>query len=222
MRKLSRREFIRLGSGVAAATTLAACGAQATPAPKAAPTAAPAAKAAPTTAPAAAATAAPAAKAAPTTAPAAAAGKYKEAPALAALVKDGKLPPVDQRVSAEPMVVKPNAKIGQYGGRWRSGLLGRSDTPWLSRTMGNDTLLRWAPDLKSVVPNVAQKWEISPDGKEFTFYLRKGMKWSDGSPFTADDFVYWYEDIIMNDALTPSKPELVPHRRQGRQSGEGR
>ena len=100
------------------------------------------------------------------------------------------------------MVVKPNAKIGQYGGRWRSGLLGRSDTAWLGRTMGNDTLLRWAPDLKSVVPNVAQKWEISPDGKEFTFYLRKGMKWSDGSPFTVDDFVYWYEDVIMNDELT--------------------
>ncbi len=225
MRKLSRREFIRLGSGVAAATTLAACGAQATPAPKAAPTAAPgaqatpapkaaptaapaapAAKAEPTKAPAAAATAAPAAKAEPTKAPAAAASKYKEAPTLAAMVKDGKLPPVDQRVSAEPMVVKPNAKIGQYGGRWRSGLLGRSDTPWLSRTMGNDTLLRWAPDLKSVVPNVAQKWEVSPDGKEFTFYLRKGMKWSDGSPFTADDFVYWYEDVIMNDDLTKVKP----------------
>ena len=104
------------------------------------------------------------------------------------------------------MVVKPNAKIGQYGGRWRSGLPGRSDTAWLGRTMGNDTLLRWAPDLKSVVPNVAQKWEVSPDGKEFTFYLRKGMKWSDGTPFTADDFVYWYEEVIMNDDLTKVKP----------------
>jgi peptide/nickel transport system substrate-binding protein len=104
------------------------------------------------------------------------------------------------------MIIKPNDKIGQYGGKWRSGLLGRSDTPWLSRTLGNEPPLRWAPDLKSVVPNIAQKWDVSADGKEFTFYLRKGMKWSDGSPLTTDDFVYWYEDVVMNDELTKVKP----------------
>ena len=93
---------------------------------------------------------------------------------LAQLVEAGTLPPVDQRVPSEPMVITPHEKVGQYGGTWRSGLLGRSDNPWISRTMGNDPLLRWAPDLNSVLPNVAQKWEISPDGKEFTFYLRQG------------------------------------------------
>jgi len=200
MRKLSRREFLVIGGGVAVTATVAACGGQPTAAPKAAPTSAPAA-AAPT--------AAPAAKAEPTKAPAApapAAGKYKEAPTLATLVKDGKLPPVDARVGAEPMVIKPFEKVGVYGGKWRSGLLGRSDTPWLGRTTGNEPLARWAPDLKSVVPNIVQKWDISSDGKEFTFYLRKGMKWSDGSPFGADDFVYWYEDVVMNDELTKVKP----------------
>ncbi len=191
MRKLSRREFLVIGGGAAVTTAVAACGGQPTPAP---------AKVEPTKAP------APAIQVEPTKAPVAPVSKYKEAPQLAELVKAGKLPPVDERVGSEPMVVKPYEKIGKYGGKWRSGLLGRSDTPWLSRTMGNDPLARWAPDLKSVVPNVAQKWEISPDGKEFTFYLRKGMKWSDGTPFTADDFVYWYEDVVMNDELTKVKP----------------
>ncbi len=193
MRKLTRREFIRLGGGLAATVTLAACGPQASPAPQVAPTTAPAA---------------PAADAAATAAaePAVAASKYKEAPMLAQLVQAGSLPPVDERVPAEPMVITPNEKVGQYGGTWRSGLLGRSDNPWISRTMGNEPLLRWSPDLNSVLPNVAQKWEVSDDGKEFTFTLRKGMKWSDGEPFTAKDFVYWYEDVVMNDDLTKVKP----------------
>ena len=36
--------------------------------------------------------------------------------------------------------------------------------------------------------------------------MRNGMKWSDGQPFSADDIMFWYEDIILNDELTPSKP----------------
>ncbi len=42
--------------------------------------------------------------------------KYHEAPMLAAEVKAGKLPPVDQRLPDDPVVVKPNDRIGQYGG----------------------------------------------------------------------------------------------------------
>jgi len=170
-----------------------------TKAPAAAPTTAPAAAAATATKPPA---------AAPTTAPAAvpASSKYKESPLFAEQVKAGKLPSVEKRLPTNPMVIKPNDSIGQYGGRWRTGLLGRSDTPWLSRSIGNDPLLRWAQDLKGVLPNVAEKWDISADGLEYTFYLRPGMKWSDGEPLNADDFVYWYEDVILNDELTKVKP----------------
>jgi peptide/nickel transport system substrate-binding protein len=125
---------------------------------------------------------------------------------LAEQVKAGKLPSVEQRLPSDPMVITPHEKVGTYGGRWRSGLLGVSDTPWISRTMGNDPLLRWAPDLTGVIPNFASKWEVANDGTEFTFYLRKGVKWSDGQPCTADDFMFWFEDVVKNDELVKVKP----------------
>lgn len=192
-KQITRRQFLQLTGSVAAASLLAAC--QPTPAPE--PTKAPAPAA--TKAPEATKPAAPAATAAP-------ASQFKESPLLTEQVKAGKLPPVDQRLPKNPMVIKPNDSVGVYGGRWRSGLLGRSDTPWLSRTIGNEPLLRWAPDITSVLPNMAEKWEVSANGLEYTFYLRQGVKWSDGSPLSADDFVYWYDDFILNDELVKVKP----------------
>ena len=59
------------------------------------------------------------------------------------------------------------------------------------------------------MPAVAKSWEISEDGKEFTFYLREGMKWSDGEPYTADDVMCWYEDVVLNDEITPTKPSWM-------------
>ena len=49
-------------------------------------------------------------------------------------------------------------------------------------------------------------WKFSKDGKSITFFLRKGMKWSDGAPFTADDFVFCWNDILLNKDLTPVVP----------------
>jgi hypothetical protein len=64
---------------------------------------------------------------------------------LAALVKDGKLPPVAERLPDEPLTVEPNDRIGVYGGEWRSGILGPSDGAWLGRTTGYENLMRWDP-----------------------------------------------------------------------------
>ena len=55
------------------------------------------------------------------------------------------------------------------------------------------------------MPHIAKAWEVSEDGTTFTFHLRKGMKWSDGAPFTADDFVFAFEDVTMNDNINPVK-----------------
>ncbi|MEV6926071.1 ABC transporter substrate-binding protein [Dactylosporangium sp. NPDC051485] len=51
-------------------------------------------------------------------------------------------------------------------------------------------LVKVGPDEKSIIPDLAQTWEQSPDAKEFTFHLRQGVTWSDGQPFTAGDVVF--------------------------------
>jgi peptide/nickel transport system substrate-binding protein len=59
-----------------------------------------------------------------------------------------------------------------------------------------DTLLRRSPkDGQTIIPDLAQRWEISPDGKKYTFYLRKGVKFHDGADFTAEDVKATYERI---------------------------
>ena len=70
--------------------------------------------------------------------------------------------------------------------------------------MSADKLLFWEYTGTQVRPCVARQWLLSDDGKSVTLYLRKGHKWSDGKPFTADDFVFWYEDIYLNKDLVPT------------------
>ena len=129
---------------------------------------------------------------------------FQEAPQLAELVKAGKLPPVAQRVSAEPMVIKPLESIGRYGGTWRRAFIGPSDGENGNRIMASDKLLFWDYTGSKIVPCVAKSYDISADGRVTTLHLRKGMKWSDGAPFTADDFVFWFEDIYGNKDIVPS------------------
>jgi peptide/nickel transport system substrate-binding protein len=198
---------------VALLAVIAACAPAPTPAPTAAPpTAAPipaTAVPAPTTAPVAtavpAATTAPAATKPPATAVPAA--KYNEAPMLADLVKAGKLPPVEQRLPTNPAVVAAD-QIGQYGGTWRRGILGPSDFNGVARII-DDALVIFSPDGGSTVMKYAENVTSSADFKTWTITLRKGSKWSDGSPFTSDDIIFWYKDVIQNKDLTPAPPSWV-------------
>lgn len=140
--------------------------------------------------------------------PAAFAQAAKEAPALAKLAAEGKLPPLAERISANPMVIKVE-KVGRYGGSLRRGLRGSSDHNGILRMVGNQGLVRWNLAFTEVLPNVADKWEVNGDSTEFTFYLRKGMKWSDGKPFTADDIVFSIEDCAKNTELYKSAPSPI-------------
>ncbi len=64
---------------------------------------------------------------------------------------------------------------------------------------------------------MAKGYELSDDGKTYTLHLRKGMKWSDGAPFTADDFIFWFEDIYSNPEIVPTPtPEMRPQGKPGR------
>ena len=129
-----------------------------------------------------------------------------EAPDLAAAVDAGTLPPVWDRIPAQPMII-PTLQdgIGEYGGVVRRFYLGPADGCNFFR-LSRASLARFSQDGLSFVPAIARGWEVSDDGKEWTFFLREGMKWSDGDDFTADDFVYQYEDVIMNEELNPNPP----------------
>ncbi|PMQ01073.1 MAG: peptide ABC transporter substrate-binding protein [Dictyoglomus sp. NZ13-RE01] len=133
--------------------------------------------------------------------------KYNEAPMLAELVKQGKLPPVEQRLPKNPVVIKPFEEIGTYGGTWRRAWLGAGDRWGIAKiSYDASNLFRWSPDGTKVIPWLVEKYTVSPDGKVWTFKLREGAKWSDGTPFTTDDVMFWYEDVICNEELTPTFP----------------
>ena len=131
---------------------------------------------------------------------------FKEAPALAALVKDGKLPAVDKRLPepSQLFVIKPLDQIGKYGGNWRRAFTGPADHENGNRIVSADKILTFDYTGTRIMPSLARDWKVSDDGKTTTIYLRKGAKWSDGKPLTADDFIFWYQDIYLNKNIVPT------------------
>jgi peptide/nickel transport system substrate-binding protein len=130
---------------------------------------------------------------------------FGQAPMLDAAVASGELPPVGERLPANPYVETMVDGIGQYGGTLRTTILANGDHYNLTRTIANELLVRWTPDWTQVVPSIAEEVTASDDATTYTFKLRDGLKWSDGEPFTVDDIMFWYEDVFSNPALTPDK-----------------
>lgn len=128
--------------------------------------------------------------------------EFKEAPMLAELVAKGELPPVEQRLPKDVMVVQPYESIGQYGGTWHRAFLGVKDFHALGRLI-YESILRWPlKPTDPIGPGLAKEWKWSDDGKTLTLYLREGLKWSDGEPFTVDDIIFWWEDIENDPEIT--------------------
>lgn len=119
------------------------------------------------------------------------------------MVDERKLPPVDIRVGEEPLVLRGVDGDGTYGGSFYrlKDLGGTRMTP--------TALLRWSPQGYPIVPNVAKSYTVSEDQTTFTFKLRKGMKWSDGEPFTSADILYWWEAEQTDSVLNPAGPHYV-------------
>jgi len=128
--------------------------------------------------------------------------KGKEAPMLASLVKQKRLPPLPERLPANPCVLRPLNSSGIYGGTLRRGQITPSQNDITST--GSANLAEWDLEKKQPVPGLAEKWDIEQDGKVYTFHLRKGLKWSDGHPFTADDLVFYYKQVYLNTTLRPA------------------
>jgi len=144
--------------------------------------------------------------------------KFQEAPMLVELVKAGKLPALAQRLPepSDLMVLKPVHEIGKYGGRWRRGFTGPADNENGNRICSADKILMWDYTGNVVAPALAKDWRLSDDGRVTTIFLRKGLKWSDGHPCTADDFLFWYEDMYLNKELVPTPtPEFTVNGKPG-------
>lgn len=131
--------------------------------------------------------------------------QFQEAPQLAALVEQGTLPPVAERVGQDPLVIKPVHEIGVYGGTWHRGFAGPGDqgNGWRVAT-GPDRLLFMDYTGNRIVPNIAHGIQQQDGGRTWLVQLRKGMRWSDGQPFTADDVLFWFEDLYSDPTLRPT------------------
>ncbi len=139
-------------------------------------------------------------------APAAKAVDLVETPILKSDVEAGKLPPVQERMPAEPLVVDlkgQGLQPGKHGGTLRT-LLDKAKSVRYMVVWGYARLVGYTPDLK-LKPDLLKDIEVEGN-RIFTLTLRKGHKWSDGAPFTTEDFRYFWEDIALNKELSPAGP----------------
>ena len=200
MDNLSRRDFLRLSAVAAAGAAVAAC------AKTEAPTTAPAAA---TNTPAAAATNTTIPTREPTNTPVPTPVEVKEAPMVADMVAAGTLPPLDERLPQNPLVIQMDWQgPGKYGGKMR---VVHTDSTWAGgpqeESMYGNSPIRWVDDGLGIEAGWVEKWTPNDDTSEWTFNVRKGIKWSDGEPFTVDDILYWWEDLVLNPDQATNPPD---------------
>ena len=129
-----------------------------------------------------------------------------EPPALAARVSAGQLPPIAKRLPEKPLVVqvgRGQRELGKSGGMLRMLMASAKDTRQMA-VYGYARLVVWTPEYR-LEPDILEAVE-QEGGRSFTLRLRKGHKWSDGHPFTAEDFRYFWEDLVGNAELSPFGP----------------
>lgn len=135
------------------------------------------------------------------------AANYLEPPALADDVAAGRLPPVAERLPRQPALAELAAdgkEPGQYGGTLPM-VMGRDKDTRQMVVYGYARLVGYRPKTFELVPDLAAEVTVEDD-RVFTFTLREGHRWSDGQPFTTEDFRYFWEDVANNAELSPTGP----------------
>ena len=135
-----------------------------------------------------------------------------EAPVLHDLGLEKKLPPLPERIAAEPLVLDGVDHEHNYGGTWFRLANSATDATSIMNRLGYPNLVRFSPNGYPIVPHVCKRFWVSSDNREFTFVLRKGMKWSDGVPFTVDDIMYFWEMEQSDKSLNPQVQSVFIHR----------
>lgn len=189
-RRFTRREFIKTSAAGLLGISLAACTGQATEAPNLPPV-----------------------TQAPTSTPievikekeviitVEVASGYHESPLLKARVEAGKLPPLSERLPEAPLVLGGREAIGVYGGEIRTSIFDQFFFISTYDLNAERCLVFSDHDLRTIIPNILESYQVSPDGREWTFRLRRGMKWSDGEPVTAEDVRFGWEDMLTDPDL---------------------
>ena len=129
--------------------------------------------------------------------------KFKESPQSAALVRSGDILPVEERlpVHEDIWVIAPYDEIGVYGGTMRITTHHVKTLDHLAVT----SLVNGDPTGASE-PRLIKGWEVSDDGRKYTFTNRRGARWSDGYPMTIEDVRFAMEDLMYNEELNTNLP----------------
>jgi peptide/nickel transport system substrate-binding protein len=134
----------------------------------------------------------------------------KESASLSEAEKNAPLPEPPRIASCEPGVRGGRLKISNF-----------SDPKTFNPITANETssldLIYWLFEglvkknqiTHEIEPGMAERWTVEPDQKTWTFYLRKGVRWSDGKPFTADDVLFTYNDVIYNTNIVNVKVDYI-------------
>ena len=136
-------------------------------------------------------------------------GTYTQAPMFDALVESGELPPVEERLPENPCLIHEfldeylDPEIGNFGGtlRFVTNSVNWDADVFVGMTEGLLTMQSSNSD--QVDPNIVESYEVNEDNTVFTFKLRKGLKWSDGTEVTMEDFRFAIENFVFNEELTP-------------------
>jgi peptide/nickel transport system substrate-binding protein len=133
--------------------------------------------------------------------------KFQEAPSL----KGKGLPPVEERLPENPYVIPHKwVKPGKYGGTLNMNTFsttGAAKADSDREFFYGHSPLRWLNDGKDVGPGLVESWESNDDSSEWTFHFRKGLKWSDGHPFTTENVLWWWNNFILAEKMAQTPPD---------------
>ncbi|MBM7785527.1 ABC transporter substrate-binding protein [Tenggerimyces flavus] len=135
---------------------------------------------------------------------------FKESPLLKAQADSGAIPPIKDRLPEKPLVVPHNwVQEGKYGGKMQ--MLAETTSGDRASSIGEffcgHKIIRFINDGLDIIPGLAESWEMNADASEWTFHFRKGLKWSDGEPWTTADIMFWWDDIVINEEHTEVAPD---------------
>ncbi len=113
--------------------------------------------------------------------------------------------PLHAAPPTNPLVIDDMPQIGEPGGQLLM-LVGREKDTRLLYVYGHARLITYSPELE-LFADILADYSVE-GGRKFTFHLREEHKWSDGHPFTTEDFRFFWEDMALNESIRPSGPPI--------------